>query len=311
MDNGMSQDQSSAVNAQTTSGTPAVSWTATARRHAGKVRCLSAGLMVLSGVLLLRQIPVEPLVNSLEEWVQAWGNWGPFLYGLIYVAAVVLLIPGSALSLTAGVLFGRLLGTIVVSLSSTSGAALAFLISRYLARERVAAYVRQRPRLQAIDQAVREGGWRIVALLRLSPVIPFNVQNYLYGITGIRFGPYVLTSWLTMLPGTVLYVYLGALGRQSLESVGGQRRRTPEEWAFLIVGLLATLAVTLYLARLARKVRSQRGLQITEGKREEASPASLHDPRTTDRWPWGTTMLLIAALAVVSTTILVRFTSSR
>jgi uncharacterized membrane protein YdjX (TVP38/TMEM64 family) len=271
---------------------------------AGKVRWVSALVIVVCLLLLLRRLPMERLVAALEEERTSWGNWGPVLFGLLYVALVVLLVPGSALTLAAGALFGRGLGTLVVSLASTTGAALAFLISRYLARQRVAAYVQHHPRLEAVDRAVSEGGWKIVALLRLSPLVPFNLQNYLYGVTGIRFWPYVLTSWLTMLPGTFLYVYLGSLGRQSLESIGAQRRRTPAEWTFLIVGLLATLTATLYLTRLARKALSQRGLS--------SNPQSaLDNPQAEKAWPWGATLLAVAAVAAVSGMIVVELSATR
>jgi uncharacterized membrane protein YdjX (TVP38/TMEM64 family) len=96
-------------------------------------------------------------------------------------------------------------------------------------------------------------------MLRLSPAVPFNFQNYLYGLTGIRFWPYLLASWLAMLPTTFLYVYLGDLGREGLQAADGQERRprSNAEWAMLIVGLLATIALTLYLAHLARKTLRQ------------------------------------------------------
>ena len=120
------------------------------------------------------------------------------------------------------------MGTIIVSLASTTGAALAFVIARYLARDSVARWVRRSPRFEAIDRAIGEEGWKIVALLRLSPAVPFNLQNYLYGLTKIRFWPCVLTSWAAMLPGTLMYVYLGVVGRAGLEAAsGGRARRRP------------------------------------------------------------------------------------
>lgn len=102
----------------------------------------------------------------------------------------------------------------------------------------------------AIDQAIAEGGWKIVALLRLSPAIPFNLQNYLYGLTPVAFWPYVLASWIAMLPGTFMYVYLGHLAGSA---IAGDRQRSPLQWALLVVGLLATVAVTVYVTRLAKR----------------------------------------------------------
>ena len=208
----------------------------------------------------VRAFPVRPLVAAIEGRIAPLGVWGPVVFGLVDVLAVLALVPGSALTLAAGALFGPLVGTITASLASTTGAALAFWIARHLARGRVEAKVRADVRFDAIDRAIAEGGWKVVALLRLSPVVPFNVQNYLYGLTGIRFWPCVATSWLAMLPGTFLYVSLGHAGRLGLEAAsgGGPRGRSPAEWAFLVVGLGATVAVTVYVARMARKTLRQR-----------------------------------------------------
>ena len=104
-------------------------------------------------------------------------------------------------------------------------------------------------RFRAIDRAIGENGWKVVGLLRLSPLIPFSVSNYLYGLTAVRFLPFILASWVGMLPATFLYVYLGAAGR----SAGGKGGRGPWEWALLAGGLIATVAVTILLARVARR----------------------------------------------------------
>ena len=162
------------------------------------------------------------------------------------MAAVVAFVPASALTLAAGAVFGLAVGTVTASLASTTGAAASFLISRYLARGLVTRKFGDDPRFAAIDREISRSGALIVALLRLSPAVPFGLQNYLYGLTGIGFWTYLLTSWAAMLPGTVMYVYLGYLGRAGLDAAGGSgRTRTPLEWALLAVGLAATVAVTL------------------------------------------------------------------
>lgn len=229
-------------------------------RIAKAVRWVLVAVMVLGIAVILHQFPVGPAVRNLEDWSAGLGIWGPLVFGLLYVAAVLALLPGSALTLAAGALFGLIGGTIAASLASTTGAALAFLIGRYLARQRIEALLPRYPAFDVVDKAISESGWKIVALLRLSPAVPFNLQNYLYGLTGIRFWPYLLTSWLAMLPTTFLYVYLGDLGWQSLQAAAGDAKhsRSAAEWAMLIVGLLATVAVTVYLTRLARKALRQR-----------------------------------------------------
>ena len=181
--------------------------------------------------------------------VRSFGPWGPLLYGALYVLAVLLFVPGIVLTLGAGYIFGVVPGVILVSVASTTAATLAFLIARHFARERVRAVVRRNPRFAAIDRAIAREGWKIVALLRLSPLVPFSFSNYLYGVTSVPLPGYVLASWLAMLPATVLYVSLGAAGR----TLRSGATRTPGEWALLGLGIAATVAVTVMLGRIARK----------------------------------------------------------
>ncbi|MBI1321021.1 MAG: DUF547 domain-containing protein [Candidatus Hydrogenedens sp.] len=219
-------------------------------RWIGIARWLSFAVIVVSVFVLTRSLVSPEVFADLQQWIESLGAWGPLALGVVYVAGVVLLVPASALTIAAGAIFGLGVGTIIVSISATTGAALAFLIGRYAARARVEEAIRTRPRLQALDRAIDEGGWRIVALLRLSPAVPFNLQNYFYGLTSIKFWPCVVTSWAAMLPGTFLYVYIGTL---TGEVVAGGREKSPYEWTLLAVGLAATVAVTVYLTRLARR----------------------------------------------------------
>jgi uncharacterized membrane protein YdjX (TVP38/TMEM64 family) len=211
--------------------------------------------LIIGLLVVARRVPLSPLIAAIEGFVRGLGIWGPLVFGLIYVAAVVALVPASALTLAAGALFGLFVGTVTVSLASTTGAALSFLVARYLARDAVARKLGGDPRFAALDQAIARSGWVIVALMRLSPAIPFTLQNYLYGLTGISFWTCVLTSWVAMLPGTLMYVYLGHIGKAGLDAASGAGgpARTPGEWALLVVGLLATVAVTVFVGLLARR----------------------------------------------------------
>jgi uncharacterized membrane protein YdjX (TVP38/TMEM64 family) len=249
---------------------------------------LSVAIIVVALMVLARSFFSGPAAAAFQEQIRALGPWGPVGLALAYVAGTVLLVPASPLTLAAGALFGLGVGTLTASLASTTGAALAFLIGRYLARDRVVRMIQGRPRLAALDQAIDEGGWRIVALLRLSPAVPFNLQNYFYGLTSLRFWPYVLTSWLAMMPGTFLYVYLGQVGGAV---VSGGRSRSPWEWAVLGVGLLATAALTVYLTRLARNrlARLTPGEATSQANDTTAPEAAGSSPRTA-------LMLLIVAL---------------
>lgn len=214
-------------------------------------RWLAVAAAVAVVFLPTRVLPVERSLANFQGWAAGAGAWGAVAYAVVYVLCALLFVPGSLLTIGAGFVFGVAWGTLIVSAASTTTAALAFLIARYLARERVARAARKNQKFEAIDRAIAEKGWKVVALLRLSPVVPFSLSNYLYGLTPVRFAPYVLTSWLAMLPATLLYVWLGAAGRAA--ATAGRGGRTTGEWVLLGAGLLATVAVTLLLTRSARK----------------------------------------------------------
>ncbi len=215
---------------------------------------LGMGLVILALVTACAAGAI-PGPTAIADWMgrQARATQGhPWAFAAVYVAAVLLMLPASPLTLAAGALFGPVVGLIIVTVAANLGAALAFLIGRYLARDAVRRRVARTPRFLAMDRAIAEQGWWFVALLRLSPLVPFNVQNYLYGLTGIGFWPCVLTSLVAMLPGTVLYVGLGAAGGLGVGAARGATR-SPAEWLLLGLGLLATLVVSIALARAARR----------------------------------------------------------
>ena len=198
---------------------------------------------------------VFPRPGTVEEGphlVADLGTWGPLIYILIYILACVFFIPGSILTLGAGVLFGVIKGSIIVSIAATLGATCAFLVGRHIARDWVSKKIQSHPKFQAIDEAVAREGWKIVGLTRLSPVFPFNLLNYTYGLTRVSLRDYFFASWIGMMPATVMYVYIGSLAGEIAKIGGEGRSRTPAEWALYIVGLIATAAVTVYITRIAR-----------------------------------------------------------
>ena len=227
----------------------------------GAWKGVAIALGVAAIVLAARLLPVQDWLKSFESWVRGMGPAGMLLYAAVYVAAVLLFVPGIVLTLGAGFLFGLGWGIAVVSVASTLAAALAFLIARYLARGAVERLARKNPKFAAIDRAIGKEGWKVVALLRLSPLVPFSLSNYLYGLASVRFLPYVATSWVAMLPATVLYVYLGAAGR----TIGEKEPRSPWEWALLGAGLAATVAVTVILTRVARR-------ELARGSQDRETP---------------------------------------
>ena len=196
---------------------------------------------------------VRALLRETLAAIEGLGPWGPVLFVLLYIVAAVLFVPGSALTLGAGALFGVGLGSVLVSLGATLGATAAFLVGRYFARDWVAKKIEGNTAFAAIDRAVAAEGWKIVGLTRLSPAFPFSLLNYAFGLTRVSLRDYVLASWIGMMPGTVMYVYLGSLARAA-----GDRQRTPGEWALLALGLAATIAVTVFITRIARAALAKR-----------------------------------------------------
>lgn len=215
-------------------------------------RALLTLLLLAVFFAALRFLGIQELLKDALDRVSGLGLWGVLLYILIYILACVLFLPGSILTLGAGVLFGVVKGSMVVSVAATCGATCAFLVGRYLARGWVTEKMAHYPRFKAIDEAVGREGWKIVGLTRLSPVFPFNLLNYAFGVTRVSLRDYFWASWIGMLPGTVLYVYLGALAGDLTLLVTRERARTPAEWIFYLVGLAATVAVTVYVTRLAK-----------------------------------------------------------
>jgi uncharacterized membrane protein YdjX (TVP38/TMEM64 family) len=215
---------------------------------------IALGAVVIALFVAARLLPVATWLKSFSAWAGSFGPFGFVVFVLVYTLATVLFVPGWPLTVGAGFTFGLLIGTAAVSLGSILGASLAFLIARFLARGAVEAMAAKSERFRAIDRAIGEQGWKMIFLLRLSPIVPFNLSNYFYGVTAVRFWPYFFASWIGMLPGTVLYVYLGTVGKAGVESVaGGERARSPVEWAFLIVGLIVTIIVTAWVTQIAGK----------------------------------------------------------
>lgn len=195
--------------------------------------------------------PQELLRNALQ-WVNDLGAIAPIAFILIYIVATVAFLPGSVLTLGAGVLFGIVPGSLYVFVGATIGATLAFLAGRYVARGWISKKIAGNQKFSAIDRAVGQEGFKIVLLTRLSPVFPFNLLNYGLGVTGVALKDYVLAS-VGMIPGTIMYVYIGSLAG-SIATIGGETNANPvAQWTIRIIGLIATVAVTLYVTKIARK----------------------------------------------------------
>lgn len=227
---------------------------------------LKLGALVLIGVILATAPayaqeaasnsgfnPKGLLCNNALPWIEGLGWKGAIAFMLVYIIATVAFLPGSVLTLSGGAIFGLFGGTLYVFIGATIGATLAFLVGRYLARDWISKKIDGNEKFAAIDRAIGKEGLKIVLLTRLSPIFPFNLLNYGLGITGVSLKDYVLGS-IGMLPGTIMYVYFGSLGNiNTICNGGGASGNAIAEWAIRIVGLIATVAVTVYVTKIARK----------------------------------------------------------
>ena len=221
-------------------------------RRAAQVARLVLAVAALAALIVLGR-QAGGWVPRFAAWVQGLGAWGPAVFIAGYVLATIAFVPGVVLTLAAGAIFGLLEGIVYVFVAATLGASAAFLVGRYLARAAVERRLAANPRFAAIDRAVGAEGWKIIFLLRLSPVFPFNFLNYALGLTRVRFADY-LTASVGMLPGTVLYVYSGKLiGDVSALAGGAAVEKGTGYWVVLILGLVATVAVTTVVTRTARR----------------------------------------------------------
>jgi uncharacterized membrane protein YdjX (TVP38/TMEM64 family) len=227
-------------------------------------RLAALAVLVLGCVLLVRQLGGAELLsldglNRARRWTDQLGPLAPVCFIAAYVLGVVAFVPSLPMTVLAGLLFGPLWGTCYSSIASTLGACLAFVIARYAARDVVEHWVGRWPVLARLDRATAHHGFRLVMVTRLVPIFPFNVQNYAYGITGIRFVPYAITSWLCMLPATIVFTLFGG----SLSEGGWEFQRVVPSLALAagLVVLLSLLPRWLYRrsAALQELMRPDRG----------------------------------------------------
>ncbi len=218
---------------------------------------MGLGLLAVIFLLFTKGQEIASLIQTFNGWVEGLGTLAPVVFLFAYALAVVAFVPGSLLTAAAGAIFGLWEGTVVVFIGASLGACIAFLIARYLARDTIEAGLGKHPRFRSVDQAIGKEGLKITFLLRLSPVFPFTPLNYLLGLTQVSFRDYALACF-GMIPGTLLYVYLGKVAGEVINIAGNSATadastKSPLETAFLFFGLAVTVFVTVYVTRVARK----------------------------------------------------------
>jgi uncharacterized membrane protein YdjX (TVP38/TMEM64 family) len=200
---------------------------------------------------------LQILLKDSLEWIESLGSIAPLAFIGIYIISTIAFLPASLLTLGAGLVFGVWLGSLYVFIGATLGAIAAFLVARYLARDWAAKKIAGNDKFNAIDRAVGKEGLKIVLLTRLSPLFPFNLLNYAFGLTGVSIQDYIIGS-VGMIPGTLMYVYIGSLaGNIALIGTANQPTNPTLQWSIRIIGLVATVAVTIYVTRIAKQALNQ------------------------------------------------------
>lgn len=231
-----------------------------AAKKSGIWRPLLLIVVIAAAVILLRFLGIAERLGDLKEWIRGAGSLAPLAFVLIYIIAVVAALPALPLTITGAALFGSVAGVILVSIASTAGAGLAFLVARYAARERMVRRFSGNETFRKLDGMTKEHGAVVVAITRLVPIFPFNLLNYGFGLTGIPFRTYLFWSWLCMLPGTVLYV----VGVDAVLS-GLSRGEIP--WPLIAVAAAAAVILILLVKIARRRLR---------GRKPEEDRAGLH-----------------------------------
>jgi len=229
------------------------------------LRPLVLGLVLIAMAAAAQIFGLGDRLDDLRSWILGLGPWGPLVFIAIYAIAVVAAIPGSVLSIAAGTMFGSLLGVAVVSVASTLGAAMAFAVARWFARDSIARWLANNEKFTKLDRMTSRHGAIVVAITRLVPLFPFTLLNYGFGLTGVRFRTYVLWSWLCMLPGTVLYV----VGADAVTR-GLAEGRVP--WPLVAILVVTGAVLTLIVRRARRALVDEPDVLDDEGDTGEGAP---------------------------------------
>ncbi|HTN70027.1 MAG TPA: TVP38/TMEM64 family protein [Methylomirabilota bacterium] len=225
-----------------------------------KTIALIAFLAALSIAFLF--LPTRDWFMWSEDYVRSLGNAGPIIMVVVYIVGAVFLVPGSAMTLGIASFFRPKTAFTVVLFGANGGALCAFILARTFFREKVVRWAEANPRFHLFDQDIGRQGFKMVLLARLSPIFPFNTLNYLLGVTPVKTGAYVLANLVGMLPGMILYVYIGVAARDALVE---QADAGFFQQILKYGGLLATVAVVVVVTRIARKA-----LREVEQQREKA-----------------------------------------
>jgi uncharacterized membrane protein YdjX (TVP38/TMEM64 family) len=218
-----------------------------------QAKLVVAGIVAVGFAVTAYYFPIIPMLESLSDTIGHLGLIGLFFLAVVLAVSSLFFFPASPVIIATAAVFGFQLGVLGAVAGIALGATLGFFLSRSFLRRDIAERLRRHPKFRAIDLAIEEEGWKIVALLRLCP-IPFGLANYFYGLTAIRFQPYLWTTILGSLPSVLLFCQLGSAGKAGLEAlVTGNFHKGAGEIALLVLSIVATLIALFFLPRFARR----------------------------------------------------------
>ncbi len=221
-------------------------------KPATAIRIVVAVAILAAVVASLTFLPLQEYLTWFLEGIQGLGVWGAVLFVLLYVLVCLLFLPGSVLTMAAGFMFGLFWGTAAASLGATLGATAAFLVGRFMVRGWMEHRLVAHPAFLAIDRAIGRQGFKIVLWIRLSSLFPYDLVSYLFGLTRISLGRYVLATWLGRLPETLFCAYLGSAAKSLADLAAGKAQAGIGNQLLWGLNLLAMIVVAVLVARIAR-----------------------------------------------------------
>lgn len=216
-------------------------------------KVLAGFLTIAFPFLVITLLPVGKVVSKLDVLFDRLGPWAMVAFVVIYVIDALILGPAWLFALVAGLAFGLVKGGLLVWASATIAAALGFLVARYFARHRIEKIALRNEKYEAVDRAIKRHGWKVVLLLRISPVLPYTISNYIYGLTAVDFVHYLIASAVGLIPMVAVYVSIGAAGREAALAAAGGGHHSVVEIVVLVIGILFTIGAAVLIARAAKR----------------------------------------------------------
>lgn len=237
-----------------------------------KIWKILAGILTIAfPFLVITLLPVGKVVTKLDAILERLGPFAMVVFALAYVFDALIFGPAWLFALAAGLAFGLVKGVLLVWVSAVAAAAIGFLMARSFARHRIEKLVKKNEKYEAVDRAIKKHGWKVVLLLRASPLLPYTVSNYLYGLTAVDFVHYLIATAVGLVPMVAVYVSIGAAGREAALAAAHGGHHNTAEIVVLVVGILFTISAVFLITRAARRELAEMRV-AKESKPESTQP---------------------------------------